>query len=72
MKAEIHGGGLPNLHLACAIPNNSYYEILVFGEPAQFAHNIGPDSCIFVPNDPGIGYQFDWEELKQKAVLKIE
>ena len=26
MRAEVHGGGLPNLHLACAIPNNTYYE----------------------------------------------
>src|SRR5690606_10156577 len=35
MRAEVHGMGLANLHLACAIPNNTYYEQLVTHLPAS-------------------------------------
>src|SRR4051794_34179297 len=30
MRAEVHGGGLANLAIACAIPNNTFYESLVY------------------------------------------
>nr|WP_280521375.1 enolase C-terminal domain-like protein [Paenibacillus mangrovi] len=71
MKAEIHGGGLPNLHLACAIPNNTAFEILVYAEPAVYAHEVDQDGCIAPPDVPGTGEQYDWNELEQHAFLKI-
>jgi L-alanine-DL-glutamate epimerase-like enolase superfamily enzyme len=56
MRAEVHGGGLPNLHLACAIPNTTYYESLVTTNPVIVEAGIGRDGCISPPNVPGIGW----------------
>jgi L-alanine-DL-glutamate epimerase-like enolase superfamily enzyme len=56
MRAEVHGGGLPNLHVACAIPNTTYYESLVRTNPIKVEPGIGPDGCISPPGIPGIGW----------------
>jgi L-alanine-DL-glutamate epimerase-like enolase superfamily enzyme len=56
MRAEVHGGGLPNLHLACAIPNTTYYESLVTTNPIVVEPGIGPDGAISPPSTPGIGW----------------
>ncbi len=55
-RAEVHGGGLPNLHLACAIPNTTWYESLVRTNPIIVEDGIGPDGCISPPDVPGIGW----------------
>lgn len=55
MRAEIHGGGLANLHLACAIPNTTYFEVIVAGGNATPRHRIASDGTIAPPNEPGIG-----------------
>ncbi len=60
-RAEVHGGGLPNLHLACAIPNTTWYESLVMGNPVVIEPGIGPDGAISPPDVPGIG----WDALVQ-------
>jgi L-alanine-DL-glutamate epimerase-like enolase superfamily enzyme len=57
LRAEVHGGGLPNLHLACAVPNTTYYESLVFSNPILVEAGIGPDGCISPPEVPGIGWE---------------
>jgi len=57
LRAEVHGGGLPNLHLACAIPNTTYYESLVTSNPIEVEAGIGPDGCISPPDAPGIGWE---------------
>lgn len=56
MRAEVHGGGLPNLHLACAIPNTTYYESLVDAIDIVVEPGIGRDGCISPPSVPGIGW----------------
>ncbi|MCC6703718.1 MAG: racemase [Thermomicrobiales bacterium] len=56
MRAEVHGGGLPNLHLACAIPNTTYYESLVDAVEIVVEKGIGRDGCISPPDVPGIGW----------------
>ncbi|MGB3306071.1 MAG: enolase C-terminal domain-like protein [Thermomicrobiales bacterium] len=56
MRAEVHGGGAPNLHIACAIPNTTYYESLVKTNPIKVEAGIGPDGCISPPDVPGIGW----------------
>jgi L-alanine-DL-glutamate epimerase-like enolase superfamily enzyme len=56
MRAEVHGGGLPNLHLACAIPNTTYYESLVDATEIVVEAGIGRDGCISPPDVPGIGW----------------
>jgi L-alanine-DL-glutamate epimerase-like enolase superfamily enzyme len=56
MRAEVHGGGLPNIHLACAIPNTTYYESLVHSLTLEVEPGIGRDGCISPPKTPGIGW----------------
>jgi L-alanine-DL-glutamate epimerase-like enolase superfamily enzyme len=57
LRAEVHGGGLPNLAIACAIPNTTYYESLVRTNPIIVEDGIGPDGCISPPDVPGIGWE---------------
>jgi L-alanine-DL-glutamate epimerase-like enolase superfamily enzyme len=56
MRAEVHGGGLANLHLACAIPNTTYYESLVKSNPIIVEPGIGRDGAISPPQVPGVGW----------------
>ncbi len=56
LRAEVHGGGLPNLHLACAVPNNTYYESLVYSLDLEVEEGIGRDGCISPPQTPGLGW----------------
>ena len=56
LRAEVHGGGLPNLHLACAIPNTTYYESLVTANPIVVEEGIAPDGAISPPQVSGIGW----------------
>lgn len=57
IRAEVHGGGLANLHVACAIPNTTYYESLVTTNPIHVEAGIGTDGCISPPDAPGIGWE---------------
>jgi hypothetical protein len=57
MRAEVHGGGRANLHLACAIPNNTYYESLIVCNSIDIEAGIGSDGCISPPRMPGIGWK---------------
>ncbi|HYO31103.1 MAG TPA: enolase C-terminal domain-like protein [Thermomicrobiales bacterium] len=57
LRAEVHGGGLPNLHVACAIPNTTYYESFVYADPITVEAGVGADGCISPPDVPGIGWE---------------
>ena len=59
LRAEVHGGGLANLHLGCAVRNNTWYESLVYSTTLDPEPGIGRDGCISPPNAPGFG----WETL---------
>lgn len=58
MRAEVHGGGMANLAIACAIPNTTWYESLVKTNPIIVEPGIGRDGCISPPDVPGIGWGF--------------
>lgn len=58
MRAEVHGGGMANLAIACAIPNTTWYESLVKTNPIMVEPGIGRDGCISPPDVPGIGWGF--------------
>jgi L-alanine-DL-glutamate epimerase-like enolase superfamily enzyme len=64
MTAEVHAGGLPNIHLAAAVRNNSYYESMVLTNPVQIEPGVGRDGLVQAPMTPGIGYQMDLEALR--------
>ncbi|MCS7193283.1 MAG: hypothetical protein NZ937_09935, partial [Armatimonadetes bacterium] len=73
---EVHGGGLPNLHLCGAIPNTRYYEILVIDDPKaerkeQGELGIDSEGYVHMPKRPGIGWQTNANDLAKEAVLVL-
>ncbi len=76
MYVEVHGDGLPNLHLCGAIPNTRYYEILVISDPKvekeeQGELGIDSEGYVHLPQRPGIGWQIDANELAKKSFLSV-
>lgn len=69
MRAEIHGGGLPNTHLCMAIPNTTYYESLVDSNPAQRSPEVDAQGLVHAPTSPGMGYEESWLADGPPAVL---
>lgn len=61
LRAEVHGGGIANLHLCMAVPNTTYYESLVTSIPAVREPLVDADGLVHAPTEPGIG--FDEDEL---------
>jgi L-alanine-DL-glutamate epimerase-like enolase superfamily enzyme len=76
MRAQVHGMSLENAQLCAAIRNNDYYEQLVIN-PAQIRGlaELGPlairDGMLTVSDSPGVGYDFDWDQLDRIAVRRI-
>jgi L-alanine-DL-glutamate epimerase-like enolase superfamily enzyme len=73
MYVEVHGDGLPNAHLCCAIPNTRYYESFVVEDPRaeiEEAGELGIDAegFVHVPDRPGVGWTVDPDELERVAV----
>jgi L-alanine-DL-glutamate epimerase-like enolase superfamily enzyme len=64
LTAELHGGGLPNRHLAAAVRNNSYYEAMVLTNPVTVEPGVGADGRIRAPEGPGIGFDTDVARLR--------
>ncbi|WP_089773119.1 enolase C-terminal domain-like protein [Ruania alba] len=56
LKAEVHGMGIAHQHLCMAIPNTTYYEALVWGNPIQTGGEIRADGTVAAPQTPGIGW----------------
>jgi L-alanine-DL-glutamate epimerase-like enolase superfamily enzyme len=80
MNYEVHHGGnslnnLAQLHLACAIRNTTYFEVLL----PQGAHKyalledieIGRDGLARCPQVPGIGAQIDLDLIKRKQTAHL-
>jgi len=76
MKAQVHGMGIANAHLCAAIPNNDFYEQLVYSTdhirslrvraelPIEAGH-------ITVPQTPGLGPETDWNALEGTAIAIV-
>jgi L-alanine-DL-glutamate epimerase-like enolase superfamily enzyme len=76
MRAQVHGMGLENAQLCAAIPNNDYYEQLVMNEEQiRGLDKLGPLSIVggnlTVSNEPGLGYDYDWNALDKAAIAKV-
>lgn len=57
LRAEVHGGGLPNVHLCMAIPNTTYYESLVMANPVVRDPLVDGHGIVHAPIGPGVGYR---------------
>jgi L-alanine-DL-glutamate epimerase-like enolase superfamily enzyme len=76
MKAEVHGMGVANAHLAAAIPNNDFYEQLVYSTEhikALKKQKELPitDGFVTVPETPGLYADIDWAQLEKTALAVI-
>ena len=76
MKAQVHGMGMPNAHLCAAIPNNDFYEQLVYS--TEHIRSLRSrqelpivDGFITVPETPGIGLDIDWTTLDKTALAIV-
>ena len=76
MRAQVHGGGRENAQLCAAIANNDYYEQLVINEEQiKGLDKLGDlsivDGILTVSDEPGLGHQFDLDEVDRTALDKI-
>lgn len=70
MQCEIHVGGLPNLHVECAVKNCEFHEMFW---PERFSYQrriplkeyakLDNEGYLHVPQKPGLGIEIDWESL---------
>lgn len=76
LRAQVHGMGMPNAQLCAAIPNNDFYEQLVFSSDhirGLKSRNELPiiGGYITVPETPGIGFDVDWAALEKIALSVV-
>jgi L-alanine-DL-glutamate epimerase-like enolase superfamily enzyme len=80
MTYEVHHGGnsfnnMAQLHFACAIPNTTYFEVLL----PHGAHKYGllndievdKDGLAHCPRTPGIGAEIDFDLVKRKQLAHL-
>lgn len=60
LNAEVHGGGVPNMHLCMSIPNTSYYESLIYANPVVRPPEVDGKGMVRAPIGPGLGYETLW------------
>jgi L-alanine-DL-glutamate epimerase-like enolase superfamily enzyme len=80
MTFEVHHGGnshnnMAQLHFACAIPNTTYFEVLLPHGAHKYGVvndiTIGKDGLAHCPETPGIGAEIDFELVKRKTIAKL-
>ena len=76
IRAQVHGMGIANGHLAAAIPNNDFYEQLVFSSAHinaldQLAELPVIDGHITVPDTPGLSGEMDWAGIEKTALAIV-
>ena len=81
MTYEIHHGGnslnnVANLHVACAIRNTTYFEVLLpdgahkYGLAQEI--EVGRDGLVHAPTGPGLGAEIDFELIERKTIAVLE
>ncbi|MEJ1154463.1 enolase C-terminal domain-like protein [Microbacterium marmarense] len=54
VRAEVHGGDIPNRHLCMAISNTTYYESLVTSVAVRREACVTSDGLVLAPTGPGV------------------
>ncbi|MCU0522118.1 MAG: enolase [Anaerolineae bacterium] len=79
MRMEVHGGGLANLHVLCAmgIPGQFYERGLLhpfvdYEEPAPWLNRIedpmDDEGFVHVPQQPGLGWDFNYAHIEGNLI----
>ncbi|WP_226781522.1 enolase C-terminal domain-like protein [Oceaniglobus trochenteri] len=77
MRAQVHGMGHANAQLCASIPNNDYYEQLIFdADHIAQLDKMGDlsiiDGMLHVSSTPGLGEaEYDWADIEKRAVLTV-
>jgi L-alanine-DL-glutamate epimerase-like enolase superfamily enzyme len=80
MNCELHHGGnalanIANLHVAGAISNCRYYEVVINDRSGAFGvlnpPEVGTDGTVRVPLEPGLGVQIDVELLNHHTLEQL-
>ena len=80
MNYEVHHGGnslnnLAQLHFSCAIPNTTYFEVLLPHGAHKYGLlndiEIGKDGLAHCPQLPGIGAEIDFELIRRKTLTQL-
>ncbi len=80
MNYEVHHGGnslnnMAQLHFACAIPNTTYFEVLLPHGAHKYGLlndiQIGRDGLAHCPQVPGIGAEIDFDLIKRKQLTQL-
>ena len=78
MRAEVHGGGIANLHLGLAIPNNTYYEDIII-DPGNVRSKRNDrtvrfsNGAVSIPEGTvGIGYNLDVKDIEKRALQTVQ
>jgi L-alanine-DL-glutamate epimerase-like enolase superfamily enzyme len=76
MKAEVHGGGWPNLQLGLALANNTYYEDLVISVDQVRRKKNGAipfdrGDVMIPPGTVGVGWDIDLADVRKRAVASF-
>lgn len=80
MKCECHHGSnslnnAATLHVIMAIKNCDYFEVILPDSVNKYGlvHDIEVDSqgLVHAPEEPGLGYEIDWELVKRKATRTL-
>lgn len=76
MRAQVHGMGLENAQLCGAVPNNDFYEQIIYdfdhiGRLGDMGALSIVDGQLHVSDAPGLGYHFDAEALDAAALSKV-
>ncbi len=69
LRAEVHGGDIPNHHLCMAISNTTYYESLVTSSPVRRERFVNAEGMLQAPTGPGVELPPDLDYPREIAGL---
>lgn len=86
LDVELHLGGLAHRHIMATLRNANYYELgLVHPlagqtQPAIYSDrcwldeldSVNENSCVAVPEGPGLGVEFDWDWIEDHKTGETE
>ena len=80
MKCEVHHGGnslnnVANLHVIMAVQNCEFFEVLLPDAAQKYGLvndiEVDADGLVHAPEEPGLGYEIDWDLVRSRQVSEL-
>ena len=80
MRCEIHHGGnslnnVANLHVIMAVNNCEFFEVLLPDAAQKYGLvndiEVDADGLVHAPEEPGLGYEIDWDLVRRHQVSEL-